>query len=151
MNRWEKCQQTCHHITGLFTLFSLDQTCWRITGWWSVTQPAWCWQVIGQFSDVLAFSSQPADVLQVIGQFSAITKCLNFFCIKPANITQVFGQFDNLPDVSRSLVCFWLSRKLWEFRKTSHSTENWPVTCQHNAGWDLRHWPMTCFTLAGLI
>ena len=52
MNRWKKCQQACHHQAGLSTLFYLDQTCQCNTGHWSVTKPAWCWQVTGQFSAV---------------------------------------------------------------------------------------------------
>ena len=51
MNRWKKCQQTCHHLAGLSTLFCLDQTCQHHTGHWSVTWPVWCWQVTGRFSD----------------------------------------------------------------------------------------------------
>ena len=41
----------CHHLTCLSTVFPFDQTCQRNEGCWSVTQPAWCWQVTGRFSD----------------------------------------------------------------------------------------------------
>ena len=44
----KKCQQTCHHQASLSTLFCLDQIC--NAGHWSVTKPACCWQVTGQYS-----------------------------------------------------------------------------------------------------
>ena len=64
----------------------------------------------------------------------------------------------NLPTSQRSLVslttCLLLAGHrsvfgsagndefLAVFRKTSHSTENWPVTCQHHAGFLTDQWPL---------
>ena len=70
----------------------------------------------------------------------------HFFCwIKPANVIQVIGQLQNLPDVGRSLVSFRLCEKFFWNLIISRTTENRPVTCQHQTGCQTDQWPVWCW------
>ena len=66
-----------------------------------------------------------------------------FAWIKPANVIQVIGQLLNLV---RSLVSFQLSEK-FSWNLIFHSTENSPVTCQHQACGQTVKWPEWCWQI----